>query len=120
MAMSMANIADLKARLSELVERASQGERILICRHNRPVAELGPVAGVRTDPRPTGPLPNRPTFDVPPSFFEPMSEEELGAWHDSPLASATVYERPASRPPSRAAEPKPSYGARTRRPKRRP
>lgn len=34
------NIADLKARLSEFVERAEQGEEVVVCRRNRPVATL--------------------------------------------------------------------------------
>ena len=33
-------INDLKRNLSELVDEASRGERILITRHNRPVATL--------------------------------------------------------------------------------
>jgi len=36
-------IAYAKAHLSELVERASRGERITISRYNRAMAELGPA-----------------------------------------------------------------------------
>jgi antitoxin (DNA-binding transcriptional repressor) of toxin-antitoxin stability system len=80
MVMERANILDVKSRLSEYVERAARGERIVICRHNKPVAELRALAPARTTPRPTGPLPGRPSFDVPESFFEPMAEEELALW----------------------------------------
>ena len=38
------NIADLKARLSEYVERAESGEEVLVCRRNLPVARLVPLA----------------------------------------------------------------------------
>jgi prevent-host-death family protein len=38
------NIADLKARLSEFVERAGSGEEVLVCRRNLPVARLVPLA----------------------------------------------------------------------------
>jgi prevent-host-death family protein len=110
--MFMANIADLKARLSELVDRAAKGERIVICRHNRPVAELRAVADVRTEPRPVGPLRGRPTFTLAPQFFEPMPEEELRLWEESPLAVSTAAaKRAPRRPPSRAAERAPSYDA---------
>jgi len=34
------NIAQLKARLSEFVERAERGEEVIVCRRNRPVARL--------------------------------------------------------------------------------
>jgi prevent-host-death family protein len=37
------NLADAKARLSELVERAAQGEIQVITRHGRPVAKLVPM-----------------------------------------------------------------------------
>jgi len=36
------NVAEIKARLSEYLDRALAGERIVICRHNKPVAELRP------------------------------------------------------------------------------
>lgn len=38
------NIADAKARLPELVERAASGEEIIIARHGRPRARLVPLA----------------------------------------------------------------------------
>lgn len=37
------NIADAKARLPELVERASRGEEIVIARNGRPRARLVPL-----------------------------------------------------------------------------
>lgn len=86
------NIFEAKARLSEYLDRASRGERIVVCRHNKPVAELRPVASVRTEPRPIGRLPGRPAFDVPASFFEPMADDEIETWEG---ASPTF---PASRP----------------------
>jgi prevent-host-death family protein len=74
------NVAEIKARLSEYLDRALAGERIVICRHNKPVAELRPFADVRAEPRPIGPLPGRPTFEVSPSFFDPLPDEELALW----------------------------------------
>lgn len=37
------NIAEAKARLSELVEKAASGEEIVIARDHKPVAKLVPV-----------------------------------------------------------------------------
>ena len=89
--MVLVSIVDMKATLSAYVDRAARGEQILICRHNKPVAELRPVAPRRSEPRPIGPLPGRPTFDVPAAFFEPMGQEELERWESTaatdPLAS---------------------------------
>ena len=41
--MTTVTIREAKAQLSKLVERASQGERLIITRAGKPVAMLGPV-----------------------------------------------------------------------------
>lgn len=41
--MSEHSVADAKNRLSELIERALNGEGVVITRHGRPVVELKPV-----------------------------------------------------------------------------
>src|SRR5215218_2512313 len=96
--MTKANIFEIKARLSEYLDRAVRGERIVICRHNKPVAELRAVDEVRSEPRPIGPLPGRPTFVVPDSFFEPMPADELDRWEGvastDPLARSSTPQAP--------------------------
>lgn len=42
--MSTYNIADAKAKLSSLVNRALQGEEVIIARDNKPLLKLVPVA----------------------------------------------------------------------------
>jgi prevent-host-death family protein len=84
MVMIRVNVYEVKAKLSEYLDRATRGERIVICRHNKPVAELRPVAEGRTEPRPIGPLPGRPTFDLPETFFEPLAAGELEQWEALP------------------------------------
>ena len=74
------NVFEVKAKLSEYLDRAASGERIVICRHNKPVAELRAVEDVRAEPRPVGALPGRPQFDVPSSFFDPLPDEDLDLW----------------------------------------
>lgn len=105
MVMTKVSIADLKSRLSEYLERVERGERIVICRHNRPVAELAPVETVRTEPRPLGRLAGRPAFEVSDAFHEPLSAVELEAWEGGAL---TGFGPGASRV-SRVAERKGSY-----------
>lgn len=118
MVMLMVNIFEIKAKLSEYLDRAVAGERVLICRHNKPVAELRAVAGVRSDPRPVGPLPGRPTFDLLPAFFEPMPDAELETWDGSDATDPLRISRPEVTPaahPSRVAESTAPYRARRRR-----
>jgi prevent-host-death family protein len=106
MVMIKANVGDLKGRPSEYLARAARGERIVICRHNRPVAELRAIADVRTTPRPIGPLPDRPTFEIPPSFFEPLPADELERWYQAEPADplSPGWAAPALRQPGLARE----------------
>ncbi len=115
--MIKANIFQIKAKLSEYLDRATHGERIVICRHNKPVAELRAVDEVRTEPRPIGPLPGRPTFIVPASFFEPLPSDELDLWEGvastDPLSRSSTPQAPGGA--SRVAETKAEYAVPRRR-----
>jgi prevent-host-death family protein len=75
MTMVVVNIHEAKAKLSEYLEQAVAGERVLICRRNQPVAELRPVAPARTGPRPVGVAKGR--LVVPDAFFEPLPADVL-------------------------------------------
>ena len=66
-----------KTTLSQLIERAQSGEDIVIARRNVPVARLVPIVG-RPPRRQPGTL--RGLITVPAEFFEPLPEDELGAW----------------------------------------
>jgi prevent-host-death family protein len=115
MVMIKANTFEIKAKLSEYLERAARGERIVICRHNKPVAELRPIADAPVTPRTIGPIPGRPTFDLPSSFFEPLADDELELWEGGAIAPSSAAVAP------RVAERKASYQARRtarRRPRR--
>ena len=68
------------------------------------------MAETRLDPRPIGPLPNRPAFEVPASFFEPMGDDELRTWEEGPISGSGAVPARTGRRPSRAAERKPAYG----------
>ena len=101
----MVNIADAKAKLSEYIEAVSKGEAVVICRHNRPVAELRAIEPARVGPRDLTPMFPGATF-MTDAFFEPMSDEELQDWEGSELFPARVAERPPaySPPASRRAK----------------
>jgi prevent-host-death family protein len=65
------NIAEAKARLSELIEVARQGEEVLIARRNTPVAKLMPVRSRADGPR-FGACEGRVWMS--PDFDEPLKE----------------------------------------------
>src|SRR5712692_4220881 len=98
MTMIMVNIHDAKARLSEYLEAAERGERVVICKRNQPVAELKAVpVTVATKPRPIGGVSG---IVLPPSFFDPLPDDLLDAFEGKP---------PRHRA-SRVAERSPAYG----------
>ena len=105
------NVFEIKAKFSEYLDRVIAGERIVICRHNKPVAELRSVDAARIEERPVGPLPGRPTFEVPPSFFEPLPDHEIGLW-DGTFAEGKPSSGSGA---TRVAEPRVPYGPRHRR-----
>ena len=107
MVMFMVNIAEAKAKLSEYLDAVGRGERVVICRHNRPVAELRAVASGTTAKRRLGAAAG--VVDIPSSFFAPLSDADLDAFEGElkePKTSAQV------------AEEKPKYRARKTRPRR--
>jgi prevent-host-death family protein len=97
--MIMVNIADAKAKLSEFVEAVGRGEQVIICKHNRPVAELRAIETTRTAPRDFSPM--FPGWKIDPGFFDPLTEEELAAWEG----------RTDTADSSHVAERQPGYGS---------
>jgi prevent-host-death family protein len=107
MVIVMVNIADAKAKLSELVEAVWRGEQVIICNRNEPVAELRTMDVPRKTPRDLTPLFSDWTVD--PAFFDPLDAEQLDAW-------STDTRRSDARPTESRSANKPRRGSRRRRP----
>lgn len=77
--MLLVNVQDAKTHLSRYLNAAENGEVIVLCRHNKPIAELRPIPSA-------SPKPGIPRFGlwegfgVPDSFFEPMPDDFLQAF----------------------------------------
>ncbi len=69
------NIAEAKAKLSELVAAAETGEEVILARGGRAVARIVPIAGRRFL---IGMMDGK--GGALPDFLEPMSEEDLRLW----------------------------------------
>ena len=69
------NIHEAKTHLSRYLKRLAEGEPILLCKHNVPVAEIRPVRPTRKKKRPIGLAKGQ--FHVPSEFFEPLPKEVL-------------------------------------------
>lgn len=72
------NVHDAKTHLSKYLARVEQGETIVLCRRNQPVAELRPVRQKRSEARPLGL--ERGRLFIGPEFDEPLPEDVLQAF----------------------------------------
>ena len=71
--MAKFNIADAKARFSELVQKAMVGEEVIIAKDNKPVVKLVPLVTpgkVRKPGSAKGQIWLAPDFDATPADFE--------------------------------------------------
>lgn len=75
MVMIKANIADVKAHLSQYLRQVKEGETLIICERNVPVYEVRPIGG---KPRPLGIAKGEIRFL--PGWDDPMTEEDLALW----------------------------------------
>ena len=80
-AMIRANVHDAKTHLSRYLELLESGKAkaVVVCRRNVPVAEIRPLRRRGGKPRPIGLAKGK--FRVPKSFFKPLPEDLLDAFH---------------------------------------
>lgn len=71
------NIHEAKTHLSRYLPRLEAGETIILCKRNVPIAEIRRLPPERRQRRPVGLM--KGTFEVPPSFFEPLPDEMVRA-----------------------------------------
>jgi antitoxin (DNA-binding transcriptional repressor) of toxin-antitoxin stability system len=76
------NVHQAKTHLSKYLDRLSEGETILLCKRNTPVAEIRAVAAVRKTKRPIGLAKNR--LKITKSFFKPLPDDLLDAFEGKP------------------------------------
>ena len=81
MTMIRANIADAKTHLSRYLERVEDGETVVLCRRNVPIAEIRPLPKPPDRLRPVG---IDRGMSIPASFFEPLPQDLLDAFHGNP------------------------------------
>ncbi len=107
--MKRVNVHEAKARLSAYLDAVERGERVVICRRNRAVAELRPVSTTRTSPRPLG---GAAGLHVPKAFFDPLPDDIIDLFYAGaavPPRATNVAERAASKygkTPRRARRPR--------------
>ena len=68
-------IQQAQTNLSNLIADLQDGDRIILCRENEPVAEILPLTHRSDEPRPVGL--GRGLAEVPDSFFDPLPDDIL-------------------------------------------
>lgn len=71
------NIAEAKARLSTYLDSVEQGQTVVLCRRNVPIAEIRALPKLPAEERPVG---IDRGMRVPDGFFEPLPDEILRAF----------------------------------------
>ncbi len=72
------NVHEAKTHLSRYLSQLSEGDTIVLCKRNVPIAEIRPLKPARTERRPIGLAKGR--FEVPPEFFDPLPDDLLDAF----------------------------------------
>ena len=82
------NVQEAKAQFSSYLDRVEEGEVIIVCRHNKPVAEMRAIPKtVEAKPRTPGLLRGKVSWT--PDAFAPMSTEELGEFEGAAIFPQT-------------------------------
>ena len=72
------NIHDAKTHLSRYLAELNEGDRIVICKRNVPVAEIRLLSKPNTTERPIGLA--KGLIQLPDSFFEPLPDDVLAGF----------------------------------------
>ena len=75
--MPTVKIHHAKTHLSRLIEKACEGEEIIIARGDQPLVRLQPLREKKGQRKP-GSMKGK--LNVGPEFFEPFPEDELKSW----------------------------------------
>jgi prevent-host-death family protein len=75
--MTKLNVHEAKTHLSRYLDRVEAGETLILCRHNRPIAEVRPL---KPKAKPARVFGLDDGFGVSPKFFGPLPDDELRLW----------------------------------------
>jgi len=75
------NINEIKAHFSSCLEKVGEGETVIVCKRNVPIAEIRPIMVRPRNNRPIG-LGGKeyPDFQIGDGFFEPLPDDLIDAF----------------------------------------
>ncbi|MBW1730588.1 MAG: type II toxin-antitoxin system Phd/YefM family antitoxin [Deltaproteobacteria bacterium] len=75
------NIHEAKTHLSKYLEKVAEGETIILCKRNVPVAEIRPISPSRKSRRPLGLA--KGLFQIPKDFYETLPPEIIDCFYSN-------------------------------------
>ena len=80
--MISSNINEIKTNFSSFLAKVSNGETVLVCKRNVPIAEIKPVAALPNKKRPIGLAGKEyPDFEISDAFFDPLPDDMVAAFN---------------------------------------
>ena len=72
------NINEIKTHISATLARVEKGETVIICKRNKPIAQIMPIEQKPVKKRPVGLAGKEyPDFEIGDEFFEPLPDDIL-------------------------------------------
>ena len=82
MVMISLNINEIKTHFSSFIAKVSNGETVIVCKRNVPIAEIKPIAALPNKKRPIGLAGKEyPDFKISDAFFEPLPDDIVTAFN---------------------------------------
>lgn len=76
------NINEIKTHFSSFIAKVRNGETVIACKRNVPIAEIKPIATLPTEKRPIGLAGKEyPDFKISDSFFAPLPDDIVAAFN---------------------------------------
>ena len=76
------NINEIKTHFSSFLAKVSNGETIIVCKRNVPIAEIKPIAALPDKKRPIGLAGKEyPDFEISDAFFDPLPDDIVAAFN---------------------------------------
>jgi antitoxin (DNA-binding transcriptional repressor) of toxin-antitoxin stability system len=81
--MTQIDVAQLESNPGEYLAQVVQGETIVICKDQRPIAEIRPVMPPLQGPRPLGL--GAGSAVIHPTFYDPLPDEVIDSFYNSSI-----------------------------------
>ncbi len=76
------NINEIKTHFSRFLAKVSNGETVIVCKRNVPIAEIKPIASLPNKKRPIGLAGKEyPDFKISDAFFDPLPDDMVAAFN---------------------------------------